>query len=145
MKTLRSFITAVLIIAYSSVAIAQLKSSPYEVGINAGVGLYNGDLTPTLLSPYKSPGIFLGISGSKKLSKAFALQADLSFGKLKADDANYSTPEYRQQRNFNFKTRVIELSVSAVFTPLERKAFIALLFCRCRIWFFKSEKRLQQS
>lgn len=118
MKTLKALITSVFIISFSFAAIAQLKSSPYEVGINLGAGLYSGDLTPTLLSPYKSPGLFLGFSGSKKLTNAFAIQADLSFGKVRANDANYKNPEYRQQRNFNFKTSITELTASLLWNPL---------------------------
>jgi hypothetical protein len=121
MKFLKTLILCAVAPAITCYSNAQLKSSPYEVGINLGAGLYNGDLTPTYLSPYKSPGLFLGFTGNKKLSKIFALQADLNIGKIKADDANYSNPEYRQQRNFNFKTRVIELTASAVITPLGRE------------------------
>ena len=81
MITLKHLLTFAIIIATSNTARAQLKTSPYKIGINLGTGLYVGDLAPTLLSPYKSPGLFLGFSGSKKLTNAFSLQADLSFGK----------------------------------------------------------------
>ena len=120
MKALTTLYRIACVIAISSPVIAQLKSSPYEIGINLGTGLYNGDLAPTILSPYKSTGLFLGFSGSKKLSNAFAIQADLSFGKVKADDANYSNPEFRKQRNFNFKTSITELTASVVWNPLGR-------------------------
>ena len=138
MNTLKTLITSAFFLANHCVAIAQLKSSPYEIGINLGTGLYEGDLTPTLLSPYKSPGLFLGFSGSKKLTNAFALQADLSFGKVKADDANYSNPAYRQQRNFNFKTRVIELSASIFWSPLAtERMLIPYLFAGVGVSFLK--------
>jgi hypothetical protein len=114
--------TACLVI--SVYATAQLKSSPYEVGIQIGTGLYAGDLAPTLLSPYKSPGIFLGVSGSKKLSDVLALEAGISFGKVKANDAYYSNPEYRQQRNFNFNTLITELSAGLIWNPLGRERMI---------------------
>lgn len=120
---------------------AQLKGSPYEIGINIGTGLYEGDLAPTLLSPYKSPALFLGFSGSKKLTNAFAVQADLSFGKVKADDANYSNPAYRQQRNFNFKTRVIELSASIFWSPLARERILTpYLFAGVGVSFLKVKR-----
>ena len=128
MKALTTLYRIACVIAISSPAIAQLKSSPYEIGINLGTGLYNGDLAPTLLSPYKSPGLFFGFSGSKKITNALALQADLSFGKVKADDANYSNPAYRQQRNFNFKTSITELTASVVWNPLGRERTITPYF-----------------
>lgn len=119
MKALTVLLITFSIASVSSVA--QMKTSPYEVGISVGAGLYAGDLAPTLLSPYKSPGLFIGVSGSKKLTNAFALQADLFFGNVKAGDANYSKPAFRQQRNFTFKTRVIEFSISGTLTPLGRE------------------------
>jgi hypothetical protein len=35
---------------------------------------------------------------------------NLAIAKLKGDESKYSNPEYRQQRNFNFKTGLLELS-----------------------------------
>lgn len=110
-------ILAVSIVAGISAA-AQIKGSPYELGIQLGTGLYNGDLTPDLLSPYKSPGLFIGLSGSRKLFHSLALRADLSWGKVRADDANYNHPEYRQQRNFNFKTSILEITASLFWDVL---------------------------
>ena len=118
MKTLKTLCCLAITGFFSTSTTAQLKSSPYEIGIHAGTGLYAGDLTPTLLSPYKSPGLWIGFSGSKKLGNAFAVQAKLSIGKVKADDANYAEPEFRQQRNFNFKTRVIEFTANLFWNPL---------------------------
>ena len=138
MITLKLLLTFAIIIATSNAARAQLKTSPYKIGINLGTGLYVGDLAPTLLSPYKSPGLFLGFSGSKKLTNAFSLQADLSFGKAKADDANYSNPAFRQQRNFNFKTSITELTASIVWNPVGReRIFTPYLFAGAGISFLK--------
>lgn len=138
MITLKLLLTFAIIIATSNAARAQLKTSPYKIGINLGTGLYVGDLAPTLLSPYKSPGLFLGFSGSKKLTNAFSLQADLSFGKVKADDANYSNPAFRQQRNFNFKTSITELTASIVWNPVGReRIFTPYLFAGAGISFLK--------
>jgi len=119
MKMVKTLITTVFCTALLS-ASSQIKTSPYEIGISLGAGLYAGDLTPTILSPYKSPGLFIGFNGSKKLTNSLALQGNFSFGKIKADDANYSNPEYRQQRNFNFKTKVLELGAGVVWSPLGR-------------------------
>ena len=120
MKTLPLVCLFAPAIAVAFSAAAQIKTSPYELGIQLGSGLYNGDLTPTLLSPYKSPGLFLGVSGSRKLSNVLALRADLSWGRVKADDANYTHPEYRQQRNFNFKTSMLEITASLFWDVLGR-------------------------
>lgn len=119
MKAVKTLLAAAFI-NLSLLASAQIKTSPWEVGINLGTALYTGDLTPTILSPYKSPALTIGFNGSKNLSNAFAIQAQLAFGKVKANDANYSAPEFRQQRNFNFKTRITELTGKLLYTPLGR-------------------------
>ncbi len=117
MKTLTS--VAALCIAFSSVSLkAQLKPSPYEVGFNFGTSLYAGDLTPGILSSYKSPGLFFGIEGRKILSNKFSVRASLSHGKIKANDANYATPAWRRERNFNFNASVTELAGNLIYNPL---------------------------
>jgi len=88
----------------------QVNFSKFEIGINAGVFIYQGDLTPSRTGSYRTGKPGLGIYVNKLISPAFSLRTNLAFGKLKGDDAKYSTPEYRQQRNFNFKSPVFEIS-----------------------------------
>ena len=108
---------------------AQRSVSPYEVGIHAGTTIYLGDLTPSLPGSYKTPGLFLGVSASKKLNKFFSVRGDFSLGKIHASDSNYAKPVYRQQRNFGFKSSITEISASIVWNPLgEGKLFIPYLF-----------------
>ena len=122
MKTVTSVVA--LCIVFSSVTLkAQLKASPYEVGFNFGTSLYTGDLTPGILSSYKSPGLFFGIEGRKILNQRFTVRTSLSHGKIKANDANYATPAWRKERNFNFQASVTEIAGNLIYYPLgaERK------------------------
>lgn len=96
--------------AFATPAEAQLPVSKYEVGINFGTLIYQGDLTPSALGSFKTPGWALGLNGSRRLSNAFSVRADLNFGKLRGDDAKYNRPDYRQYRAFNFKSSVTELT-----------------------------------
>jgi hypothetical protein len=89
---------------------AQPDLSMFEIGINAGVFIYQGDLTPSWLGSYKTLKPALGISVNRIISPMFSLRTNFEFGKLKGDDGKYATPEYRQQRNFNFKSPVFEVS-----------------------------------
>ena len=116
---------------------AQLKNSPYEVGIHLGASLYAGDLTPAFFSSYRSPGLFFGLDGIKKISDIFSIRGSLSFGKLKADDADFSKPAFRQQRNFNFKTSVTELSASAILNPLGTRILTPYIFAGAGLSFIK--------
>jgi hypothetical protein len=89
---------------------AQLDISKYEIGINAGTFIYQGDLTPSRLGSYRTLKPDLNIYVNKLINPRFSLRTSLSFGKLKGDDSKYSIPEYRQQRNFLFKSSVFEIS-----------------------------------
>ena len=81
-----------------------------EIGITAGTFIYQGDLTPSQLGSYRTMRPGLSIYVNRIVSRMFSLRTNLSFGKLKGDDAKYPVPEYRQQRNFNFKSPVMEIS-----------------------------------
>ena len=89
---------------------AQLDLTGYEIGISSSAFVYQGDLTPSRLGSYSTlkPGVQIFLS--KIINPMFSLRTNLSIGKLKGDDAKYAVPEYRQQRNFNFKTPVFEIS-----------------------------------
>ena len=107
---IRSTSFIILFATDSSKAKAQPDLRGYEVGIAGSAFVYQGDLTPSRLGSYRTlkPGgqIFI----SKIITPMFSLRTNLSFGKLKGDDSKYSSPSYRQQRNFNFKTPVFEIS-----------------------------------
>ena len=114
----RIFFIALYFILQSASLLAQKKSSNYEVGAALGGFVYQGDLTPDRFGSLKTirPGLIL--HGSRKLNSTLALRLNLSFASLKGDDAKYNTPAFRQQRNFNFRTPVIEVMPQIVWNPL---------------------------
>lgn len=112
----------------SSVSFAQIESK-YSMGVNLGMLVYQGDLTPARMGSFKTPGFVLGVNGSRKLSPVLSARLDLNFGQLKGDDAAYKTPAYRQQRAFAFTSPVTEVTASVVYEPLGReKKFSPYLF-----------------
>ena len=96
---------------------AQFKTSQYEVGVNAGTLVYQGDLAKSYLGNYRSLKPALGLYVSKSLSPYFSVRANLAFGKIAANDSKYSTPAWWQLRSFNFSSPVTELSGTLVFNP----------------------------
>jgi uncharacterized protein DUF6089 len=82
----------------------------FELGVNAGAFVYQGDLTPSPLGSYKTLKPELNLFVNRILNTVFSLRTSLALGRLKGDDAKYSSPGYRQQRNLNFKSRVFEVS-----------------------------------
>jgi hypothetical protein len=89
---------------------SQIDFSKFEIGVNAGVFVYQGDLTPSRVGSYRTLKPGLSIYINKLITPTFSIRTNLSFGKLKGDDSKYPVPEYRQQRNFLFKSPVFEIS-----------------------------------
>ena len=99
---------------------AQTNVTKYQFGIGVGAFIYQGDLTPSSIGSYKTLKPAITLFASRLFSPSFAVRANLAFGQLRGDDAKYDNPEYRQQRNFNFHTAVIELSGLAEWNILAK-------------------------
>lgn len=97
---------------------AQIKQPKYEVGAGLGGFIYQGDLAPSRFGSWKTTRPGLVLHGSRLLNRTMALRLQLSIASLHGDDAKYNDPSYRQQRNFNFRTSLIELSPQLVWSPL---------------------------
>ncbi len=105
--------------SFISFAVAQKKrSSPYEISAAVGAFIYQGDLTPQRLGSLKTmqPGFMLHVA--RKLNSNYALRFNFTLASLYGDDAKYSSPPFRQQRNFNFRTPLIEISPQFVWSPM---------------------------
>lgn len=94
---------------------AQLNSPRYEVAAGPALFIYQGDLSPARAGSYRTLRPGLALMGSRIFNNYFSLRAGLAFGSLRGDDAKFNTPEWKQQRNFNFSTRVTELSAVAIY------------------------------
>lgn len=102
--------TITVLMASIHIASAQLNLSKWQVGINGGVFVYQGDLTPAALGSYKTMQPALGLYVSRILNPSFILRTNLAFGKLMGSDASYKNPAYRRQRNLSFSSPVTEIS-----------------------------------
>lgn len=109
--------TLVLIVLTTSYSQAQFQSTPYEVGIQVGTLVYQGDLVTPNVGNLKSLHPSIGINVSKGLDPYFSLRANFLRGKLSANEADFATPAYRRQRNFSFSSSVTEFSGLLVFNP----------------------------
>jgi len=115
MKTLRSFSALCLFVFAFFITNGQSSLIPkYELGVHLGTFIYQGDLTPNDLGAFNTMKPGFGISGTRNLNSRYAVRLQLLQGWLKGDDAKYENPAWRQQRNFNFKTPVTELSLQVV-------------------------------
>ncbi len=117
-----SIMISLLMIGAASSAYAQPDLSKWQVGINGGVLIYQGDLTPSQFGSYKTMKIGFGAYVSRILSPSFILRTNLALGRLKGDDAKYSNPDWRQQRNFNFTSPVTEVSELLVWNVFKNNS-----------------------
>lgn len=97
---------------------AQLMVPKFEVGAGISTNIYQGDLTPNKFGSYETMRLGFQLHGSLILSASFLARTNLAIGGLRGDDAAYDNPEFRKQRNFNFRSPLIELSEQVVWNPL---------------------------
>ncbi len=89
-----------------------------SVGLNAGIYIYQGDLTPERLGSFRTLQPGFSFFAKKPINHFLAARIHISIAKLKGDDSRYTTPAYRQQRNFYFTTPVKEFSAQLVWNIL---------------------------
>lgn len=113
----RSSIAILCLLFVSLSAYSQLETSKYEIGINGGTLIYQGDLVPGYFGNWKTAKPALGLFVNRSLDEYFAIRANLVVGNISSDEAQFSKPAYRQKRNLKFNSSVTELTALVVFTP----------------------------
>ena len=91
-----------------------------SVGLNAGIYIYQGDLTPDRLGSFKTPSSGLSLFAKKPLNSFLSVRMQLSFARIRGDESKYAKPDWRQQRNFKFATPLKEFSAQLVWNILGR-------------------------
>jgi hypothetical protein len=86
-----------------------------SVGLNGGIYVYQGDLTPQALGSFRTIKPGLSFFAKKPINHFLAARFHVSIASLQGDDSRYSKPEYRQQRNFYFTSSLKEFSGQLVW------------------------------
>jgi hypothetical protein len=102
----------------TTILYGQVSTPKWEVGVNVSAFIYQGDLAPSKIGSYKTPGAGFGIYANRILNDWFSLRTSFVFGELRGDDSKYASPAWRQQRNLNFRTSVYEFSEMIVWNIL---------------------------
>jgi len=110
--------TLLIIAAGCKESSAQFISSKFEIGINAGTLIYQGDLSTSVAGYTKSLQPAIGIWASRSLDDYFSLRANLLRGEIGADESTYSSPAWRKHRNLKFSSSVTEFSTVLVWDLL---------------------------
>jgi opacity protein-like surface antigen len=97
---------------------AQLNLSKWQVGVNAGIFIYQGDLTPSPLGSYRTLSPGFGLYISRILTPSFILRTNFARGSVRGYDGAYNNPWWRKERNFKFSSPVTEISELLVWNIL---------------------------
>ncbi len=116
-----SLVMLITIPTTATKVLAQSKSS-YEIGINVGTLIYQGDLSQSAFGSTKDLKPAVGIYVGKDLNAYFSLRANLTIGKIGADESQFSYPAYKKFRNFMFTTPITEFSTVLVWNILGQSA-----------------------
>jgi hypothetical protein len=104
-----------VIIIASPNAQAQTVFPRYEAGIRLSALAYQGDLSPSAIGSYKTPTLGFGAFVTRNMNKAFSIRANLDYQTIRGNDAAYTKPNWRQERNLKFNTAAVELSAHLVY------------------------------
>ena len=108
-------IILIFIIAASGKSDAQFTPSKWEVGLNFGTLIYQGDLSANNLGYINNLKPAVGVWAAKSIDDYFSIRYSLLRGGIGADESTYATPEWRPHRNFKFSSSVTEFSTSLVW------------------------------
>ncbi|MEO1261358.1 MAG: DUF6089 family protein [Bacteroidota bacterium] len=95
------------------------SSGEWSAGIFVGYSNYLGDLVDPTFT-FDQSGAAFGIFVKNQLSHRFGLRANLYYGNIKGDDANYSRNE---NRGTSFESSIVELAVRAEFDLRKKKNY----------------------
>ncbi len=116
-RSMKKILFLILFISQATNLRAQ-SNYKYELGGGIGTFIYQGDLTPSRFGSFRTmrPGfqIFL----NRIVTSSFLFRTNLAFGGLHGDDAKYGSPEFRRQRNFNFRSPVWEFTQLFLWNPV---------------------------
>ncbi len=115
-----------------------------SVGVNGGIYVYQGDLTPQQLGSFKTIQPGFSLFAKKPINYFLSARLHISIAKLKGDDSRYAVPEYRKQRNFYFTSSVKEFSGQLMWNirgmNYEDKGIQPYIFSGAGVSFIKTRK-----
>ena len=115
-----------------------------SVGLNGGIYVYQGDLTPERFGSFKTMQPGFSLFAKKPINHFLSARLHISIARLKGDDSRYSEPAYRKQRNFYFTSSVKEFSGQLVWNVLgknyEDKGIMPYIFSGAGVSLIRVQK-----
>lgn len=95
----------------------------YEVGLNVGMYVYQGDLVPSIFGSFRTAKPGIGVYVGRYITPSLSAGIAFNISSLKGDDALYDKPAFREHRAFRFKSSLKELSLQAKYNLLSLFAY----------------------
>src|SRR4051794_33668282 len=105
----------IVIFCICQIVSAQSNPSDFEIGVHGGTSVYQGDLTPSPFGSFKTVDFEGGAHANIIATFAFSVRANIVFGSLRGDDAEYNDKPWRRQRNFRFSSSYKEIALMLVW------------------------------
>lgn len=142
-KNIKPYIfTLLLLVLIEKKIEAQSVPNGWQIGINIGFAIYQGDLSPQKFGAYNTVQPALQFGASKVFMPAIKLRTAISFGSLKADESAYTLIPFRKQRALSFNASFKEISAMIVYNFTESyneipRKFSPYIFAGVGAGFFK--------
>ncbi|MEO7531444.1 MAG: DUF6089 family protein [Sediminibacterium sp.] len=89
---------------------AQQTKYHFETGLNLGTLVYQGDLVESPFGSFKGTRPMFNVWIAKPFTPYLSWRANLTIGSLSADESKFTSPSWKQKRNFAFSTSLTEVS-----------------------------------
>ena len=98
----------------------------FEAGLFVGGAFYTGDIDVKPKNFLPQSRMAVGVFGRYPFNSSLTLKAQLTHGQLYGDEKKYPSSNYREQRGFNFKTQLTEISTQLEwhFLKLDKSFYI---------------------
>ncbi len=112
--------SVLLLLSNTTVLLTQAQYAPvayskWQLGAGLLATVYQGDLTPKRLGSIATSKPGFTLFTNYKLIPQLTVQAALAISSLAGNDAVYTSPAYRRERNFKYGTPIRELSIKALY------------------------------
>ena len=115
-----------------------------SVGLNGGIYVYQGDLTPERFGSFRTMQPGFSLFAKKPINHFLSARFHISIARLRGDESSYSEPGYRKQRNFYFTSSVKEFSGQLVWNILgknyEDKGIMPYIFSGAGVSLIRVQK-----
>lgn len=97
----------------------------WEGGVFLGISNYAGDLNKSTLPRMGESNVAFGVMGRHHFDYRWAVRANLFYGKISGDDANFDDDAERAGRGLAMTSSLVEFSLMGEWEPLGERRYLS--------------------